>query len=64
MWPRWLYTLVPLTILTYIKSKFKWMQVEQYAFGEIKQIVARGTILTYPDFNETFKLVLMLVRSN
>ena len=56
MWPRHLYTLVPSTILTYSKKKFKWMQVEQYAFKVTKRIVALNTLLTYPDFNETFKI--------
>ena len=32
------------------------MKVEQDAFKKIKRIVARGTLLTYPDFNETFKI--------
>ena len=48
--------LVNLTRLTSIKNKFKWAQVEKYAFDEIKWIVDRDTFLTYPDFNETFKI--------
>ena len=31
-------------------------EVEQDAFDEIKRIVARNTLLTYPDLNETFKI--------
>ena len=46
---------VTLTRLMYIKRVFKWTQVDQDDFGEIKRIVARDTLLTYPDFNETFK---------
>ena len=30
-------------------------KTEQDYFDKIKQIVARDTLLTYPDFNETFK---------
>ena len=30
--------------------------LEQYAFDKIKRIVARDTLLTYPDFNENFKI--------
>ena len=30
--------------------------MEQDAFDEIKRIVARDTLLTYPDFNEAFKI--------
>ena len=55
MWPRPSHMLAPLTVLTSIKRKFKWTQVEKYAFEKIKQIVARDTLLTYPDFNKTFK---------
>ena len=56
MWPRRSHTLAPLTILTSIKRKFKWTQVKQYAFDKNKQIVARDTFETYPDFNKTFKI--------
>ena len=56
MWPRRSYTLAPLTRLTYIKRRFKWTQVEQDAFEKIKRVVACGTLLNYPDFNETFKI--------
>ena len=45
--------LAPLTKLTSIKDKFKWTQVEKYAFNKIKRIVARNNLLTYLDFNET-----------
>ena len=55
MWPRRSHTLAPLTKLTFIKKKFTWMKVKQYAFDEIKRIVARDTSLTNPDSNETFK---------
>ena len=32
------------------------MQVETYSFNKIKRIMARDTLLTYPDFNEAFKI--------
>ena len=56
MWPRRSHTLAPLTKLTSIKINFKWTQVEQDAFGEIKRIVDRDNLLTHPIFNETFKI--------
>ena len=56
MWPRLSHTLAPLTKLTSIKLIFKWTQVKQYAFEKIKRIVERNTLITYPDFNDTFKI--------
>ena len=55
MWPSRSHTLAPLTSLTYIKRKCKWTQVKQDTFNEIKQIMARDTLLTYTDYNQTFK---------
>ena len=56
MWPRQSHMLAPLTKLTSIKIKFKCAKVEQDAFDKIKRIVASDTLLTYPDFNEAFKI--------
>ena len=56
MWPSRSHMIAPFTKLTYINRNFKCMQVKQYAFNKIKRIVARDTLLTYPDFNETFKM--------
>ena len=56
MWPKWSRTLAHLSKLTYIKINFKWTYVKQDAFDEIKRIATRNTLLTYPDFNETFKI--------
>ena len=36
--------------------KFKWNEIEQDAFEQIKRIVARDTLLTYPDYHEVFKI--------
>ena len=56
MCPRRSHTLAPLTRLTSVKWRFKWTQVKQDTFDEIKRIVARDTLLTYLDSNETFKI--------
>ena len=56
--------LAPLTKLRYIKRNFKWTEVKQDGFKEIKRIMAQATLLNYPYFNEKLKLVPMLVRSN
>ena len=48
--------LPPLTRMTFNKIKLKWAKVEQDAFNKINGIVYRNTLLTYPYFNETFKI--------
>ena len=56
MWPRRSHTLTLLTKLTPNKRKFKWTKIKQYAFDEIKRIVAHNTLLNYLNFNEKFKI--------
>ena len=56
MWSQWSHTLAPLTRLMYIKWKFKLTKVEPNFFDKIKRIMARDTLLTFPGFNETFKI--------
>ena len=56
MWPRRSHALAPLTKIMPIKSKFIWTKVELDAFNLIKNIVAHDTLLTYLDFDETFKI--------
>ena len=46
----------PLTALTSNKVEFKWTDVYQKAFDEIKLIVACDTLLAYPDFNKRFDI--------
>ena len=48
--------LATLTRILSNKREFKWKKVKQYAFDKIKWTAARNTLLTYPDFNETFKI--------
>jgi len=56
MWIRRSETLAPLTALTSKKVKFKWTDVEQRAFDTMKRIMARETLLAYPDFNKEFHI--------
>ena len=42
------HTLAPLTNIMSNKVKFKWIKIKQYAFDEIKRILARDTLLAYP----------------
>ena len=56
MWPRRSHMISPLDKLTSIKRNFKWTQVEKDTFDKIKRIVARDTLSTYSDFNQTYKI--------
>ena len=36
--------------------KYEWTKIEQDSFDENKWIVAHNNLLTYPNFNEEFKI--------
>ena len=54
MWDKQSHLLQPLTALTSNKVKFKWTVIKQKSCNKIKGIVARDTLLIYPDFNKQF----------
>ena len=56
MWIRRSHLLQPLTALTSKTVKWKWTEVEQTAFEQIKTVVTRETLLHYPDFNKPFDI--------
>ena len=56
MWANRSHLLHPLTALTPHKVRFKWTDVEQKAFDNIKRDVSQDTLLAYPDFNERFDI--------
>ena len=56
MWYIRSHLLHTLTELTSPKVKFKWNDVEQKAFDDIKRTVAHNTLLAYPDFNNFFDI--------
>ena len=39
-----------------IQVKFKWDQVKQKLFKEMKRIVVHNILLAYADFNKEFKI--------
>ena len=39
-----------------LKRNYEWTKIEQYAFNKINRIVDWDNLLTYPDFNENFKI--------
>ena len=56
MWPRRAELLPPLSSLTSSKVKWKWTEEHQTAFEEMKKLIAKETLLTYPDFNLPFDI--------
>jgi len=56
MWPRRSHVLAPLTRLTSKEVKWKWGPEHQVAFENMKRIMARETILAFPNFNKPFEI--------
>ena len=56
MWSKRSHLLNTLTALTSHKVKFKWTDLEQKAFDDIKRAVSQDTLLLYPDFNQRFDI--------
>jgi hypothetical protein len=54
MWIRQSHLLAPLSRLTSEGVKWQWTNVERKAFNDIKKIISRETLLSYPDFNKPF----------
>ena len=56
MWIRRSHVLAPLTSLTSKEVHWKWGEKEKKAFQLAKRIIARETLLAYPDFNKPFEI--------
>jgi hypothetical protein len=56
MWIRRSHILAPLNALNRKGVKWRWGQVEQRAFDNIKRVMAKETLLHYPDFNQPFEI--------
>ena len=48
--------MAPLTALTSKKVAFKWEKEQQEAFEELKQVISKETLLSFPDFNKEFHI--------
>ena len=56
MWPKRAHLLAPLSTLTSAKVPWKWTDECQQSFDTMKRLIARETLLTYPDFNKAFEI--------
>ncbi len=56
VWPHRAHLLAPLTKLTSDKIPFKWTEEHQQAFDDMKRIIAKETLLTYPNFSKPFQI--------
>ena len=56
MWPQRSHFLAPLSTLTSVKVKWKWTEEHQIAFEQMKALIAKETLLTYPDFSKEFEI--------
>jgi hypothetical protein len=56
MWTKRSHLLAPLASLTSKLAKGRWGNVEQTAFDNIKKIVAKEALLSYPDFTKPFQM--------
>ena len=56
MWVRRSHILAPLAKLTSKESKWVWTELESRSFQKMKNVIARETLLAYPDFNKPFDI--------
>ena len=56
MWANRSHLLHPLTTLAPHKVKFKWNDLEQKSFDDIKHDFSQDTLSAYPDFNKRFDI--------
>jgi len=54
MWPKRSEILAPLTALTSSTTKWRWTEVEEKTFQEMKRGMTRETLLAFPDFSKQF----------
>jgi hypothetical protein len=56
MWPQRSHLLAPSSSLTSAKAKWDWTTECQNAFENMKRLIARETLLTYPNFKKPFEI--------
>ena len=56
MWPQRSHLLAPLSSLTSAKVKWKWTELHQESFDKMKALMAKETLVTFPDFSKEFEI--------
>jgi hypothetical protein len=56
MWPLGSHLLAPLSSLTSSKVKWKWTTEHQESFHKMTALIAKDTLLTFPDFSKEFEI--------
>ena len=56
MWVRRSHVLAPLATLTSKTTKWKWEDQHKKAFAMAKKVIAKETLLAYPNFNKPFQI--------
>ena len=56
MWPQRSHFLAPLSSMTSAKVKWKWTPECQESFDQMKALMAKETLVTFPDFNKEFEI--------
>ena len=56
MWPGRSHFLAPLSSLTSANVKWKWTNEHQIAFEQMKALIAKETLVTFPDFSKEFEI--------
>jgi hypothetical protein len=56
MWSQRLHLLAPLSSLTSAKAKWDWTTECQNTFEDMKRLIAKETLPTYPNFKKPFEI--------
>lgn len=57
MWKRRSHIIAPLATLCSKSVKFQWNKEHQKAFDEIKNVVSKEVLLTFPDYTKPFEVI-------
>ncbi len=56
VWPQQLHLMAPLTAMISKNVPFKWLPLHQKAFDDLKRVISKEVLLSYPDFNKPFDI--------